>query len=139
LGNQRDKVEMTIAKRAEEQLRSRSARVTLSPGAELIAIAVSAARNVGDAEPATVWVMRTLSHARVAVGGGENKNRELSYTNVVRELQRLGTWQREPKTFTIPVRADHARHDGVAVIVQSREHGPVLGAAFAQLRNAQAR
>ena len=79
-------------------------------------------------------MMRTLSQARIAVTGGENNNRELVYTNVVRDMTRVGTWDGGSKSFTLPMRAERGRHDGVAVILQSREHGPVLGAALAQLQ-----
>jgi hypothetical protein len=131
LGNQRDKVLAEVAARAAQ---SQLARVTLSPGPDAVSVVIAAGRTASPRDAATVWVMRTLSQARVMVGGGENKDRELVYTNVVRDLQRLGSWEGEAKTFTVPIRADRGRHDGIAVIVQSREHGPVLAAAHAPLR-----
>ena len=44
---------------------------------------------------ATIWVMRTLAQGAVNVEQGENRNHQLTYTNVVRDLKRAGEWNGE--------------------------------------------
>jgi hypothetical protein len=133
VGNQRDKVMAAIAARAAQDS-SHVVVVGITPAVGHVTISIPAAPNlIAAREPATIWLMRTLSHARVTVGGGENNTRELTYTNVVRELERLGVWDGGAKDITLPIRAEAGKQDGIAVIVQRKEYGPVLGAAFAQL------
>ena len=78
--------------------------------------------------------MHTLSHAKVAIGGGENNTRELVYANVVREMQRFGDWDGGEKNFTIPMRAEPGKQDGIAIVLQRADYGPVIGAALVALR-----
>jgi hypothetical protein len=134
VGNQRDKVVAAIAGRAAQDARLGTVRVAITPGPNHVTIDIAPrARDTVPGPDAAIWVMRTLSRAKVTVGGGENNKRELVYSNVVRDLTRLGAWDGEARRITLPMRAEHGRHDGVAVILQSREHGPVLGVAIAQL------
>jgi hypothetical protein len=134
VGNQRSKVISAIASRASQDARLSMVRVEVAPAQNHITIEIGARPEGAPREPdATIWMMRTLSRARVTVAAGENSNRELVYANVVRDMTRIGAWDGEAKTFTLPMRAERGRHDGVAVILQSREHGPVLGAALALL------
>jgi hypothetical protein len=133
LGNQRDKVMAAIAARSQDP--SQYLIVGILPAAGHVTISIPAASAlIRSPEPdATIWLMRTLGQARVTVGGGENNTRELIYTNVVREVERLGSWDGGAKDITLPIRAEPGKQDGVAIIVQRRQYGPVLGAAFAQL------
>jgi hypothetical protein len=93
-----------------------------------IDISGAAPEGVTDESAAMIWVMRVLSHAEVAVEGGENKDRMLAYTNVVRDIRQGGTWSGGEKTVHIPLILDASTHDGVAVIVQGRGHGQVFAA-----------
>jgi hypothetical protein len=133
VGNQRDKVMAAIGRAAQNSSPALAVGIVRAAGHVTIAIpAVSGL--VSAREPATIWLMRTVNHARVTVGGGENNTRELTYTNVVRELERLGSWDGGAKDITLPLRAEPGKQDGIAVVVQRHEYGPVLGAAFAQLQ-----
>jgi hypothetical protein len=82
---------------------------------------------------ATIWVMRTLMQGVVNVGGGENRNHMLTYTNVVRDLQRAGEWTGDAMKIDLPLNLANTKHDGIAVILQARDYGPVLGAALLQI------
>ncbi|HYD06694.1 MAG TPA: DUF1223 domain-containing protein [Reyranella sp.] len=58
---------------------------------------------------------------------GENKGRRLDNFNVVRRLETLGRWQGAETHWTVA--ADRFEPEqGLAVIVQQPDHGPVLGA-----------
>ena len=57
-------------------------------------------------------------------GGGENAGATLSDIDVVRSVTRLGTWQGQPRGFTLPRPAGQR----VAVLVQAAD-GTILGAA----------
>lgn len=95
-----------------------------------IDISGAAPEGVTDDSAAVIWIMRILSHAEVAVEGGENKDRTLAYTNVVRDIRQGGTWGGGEKTLHIPLSLDASAHDGVAAIVQGRGHGQVFAATL---------
>jgi hypothetical protein len=90
-----------------------------------------------------VWICPITSKAPVAIGRGENSGRTLTYTNVVRRWVKLGDWNGQAASFSVPV-TDLARAeiplteiDRLAVIVQSgvaAKPGLMLGAATANLR-----
>ncbi len=107
--------------------------IAITHGVNQVTVSI-AAGSPGNAEGATIWLMHTLGHARVAVGGGENNKQDLAYVNVVRELQRIGIWDGGEKVFTIPMRAVAGKQDSVAIVLQRAEHGRVIGAALADLR-----
>jgi hypothetical protein len=80
---------------------------------------------------ATIWLLRFAPHETVAVRGGENRGRTLSYRNVVREEQTLGVWSGEATDIWIcsPPRGNDQRA-GFALVIQHNDTGPVLGAAL---------
>ena len=73
----------------------------------------------------------------ISVGRGENRGRELTYYNVVRNLVKVGDWNGKPESWTVSL--DSVAHDGVdgaAVLVQDGNRdkpGPMLGAAYTSL------
>lgn len=87
-----------------------------------------APEGVTEGSEAVIWLMRVLSHAEVVVGGGENKDRTLAYTNVVRDISQVGTWGGGERTFDVPLSLSAPTHDAVAVILQGRDHGKVFAA-----------
>jgi hypothetical protein len=65
----------------------------------------------------------------VAVKGGENKGKTLTYYNVVRELTPVGIWNGRPTTIRL-ARADIMRADeDLVVLIQESRSGPIIGAA----------
>ena len=132
VGNQRDRVMAALAARTNDGLGETSIPITIGAVSGRLEIAIPAARK--KAKPvATIWVMRTLNQGFVNVEQGENRNRLLTYTNVVRDLQRAGEWTGEAMKIDLPLNFAKAKQDGVAVILQARDYGPVLGAAILQL------
>jgi len=94
----------------------------------------------GSAAPpggASVWLAVYDERQETAVKRGENAGRELSNANVVRRLERIGTWtgQRVEIPMDFAGAAARGRY-ACAVIVQAGEHGPVLGAAKMRLSDA---
>ncbi len=79
---------------------------------------------------AAVWLARYDTERLTPVSRGENAGRTLRNTNVVRVLQRIGTWTGEPLELRLPasvLTAGEGGRDGCVVIVQEENLGPVLG------------
>jgi hypothetical protein len=80
--------------------------------------------------PATVWMFHLKNAATVAIGGGENDGRTMTYHNVVGDLKAVGQWKGEPLSIDLPRSAmEGLPHDNVVVVVQSGGYGKVVGAA----------
>ena len=128
VGNQRDQVLTAVAYRAAQPVNEQAAELTLGLGPGRIEVSIAPSR--AKTKPlATIWVMRTLALGAVNVKRGENKNRMLTYVNIVRDLQRAGEWTGEAMKIDLPIALGPARQDGVTVILQSHDYGEVLGAA----------
>ncbi len=80
-----------------------------------------------------IWLVPLLKARTVKVETGENGGRVAAYVNVVRGLQRLGTWTGQAMRVEVPVAAGSLLGaDGWVVLVQhSRDGraGRILGAA----------
>lgn len=104
--------------------------VTLTPSAG------GATVQIGDAPAglgkAGVQIMLAdfKSAADVAIRGGENGGKKVTYVHVVRELKSLGAWTGKAQTIAL-TKADLAKggSDGCAVFLQAGEGGPILGGA----------
>jgi len=82
-------------------------------------------------QPATVWLFHIKTQATVAIGGGENDGRTMTYHNVVGDLRAVGQWKGEPLKIELPRSAmEGLPHDAVAVVVQRGGYGHVVGAAM---------
>ncbi len=85
----------------------------------------------------TIWLVTYRKAAVVEIARGENKGREVTYTNIVRRLQPIGMWSGEPMTIEFPLGdLQHEDADGCAVLLQShtgRHIGPIVGAATVKL------
>lgn len=128
VGNKRHEVLSAITRhyaqrRAEEPIQL---NVDFNGGDLTIGISGDAAPEA----PATVWVMPVLGYAEVTVEGGENADRILAYTNVVRDIRRAGSWSGGNATMRLPLPPDRDAYDRVAVVLQSGEYGEILAAAL---------
>jgi len=73
-------------------------------------------------------LLAAYDHRRDAdVAKGENAGRRLTYTNVVRKIVPVGTWNGTAQTLDLPW--DKAWGEKCVVIVQNLESGAILGAA----------
>ena len=60
------------------------------------------------------------------VNSGENSGRKLDNFNIVRRFEIVGRWNGAASTWTVP--ADRFKPgQGIAVLVQRADHGPMLG------------
>ncbi len=83
---------------------------------------------------ATIWLAIFDESHDTQVKRGENEGRTIHNVNVVRRLERLGTWM--GKRLEIPLNLDGAAARGsfgCAVLVQQGRHGPVMGAGLMRL------
>jgi hypothetical protein len=84
----------------------------------------------GTGGPAQLIVMRVMHSRTVAIGRGENSGESVTYTNVVRALDKIGEWDGAPKSFDLPkLEADG---EGYVVLLQKGTldyPGAILAAA----------
>jgi hypothetical protein len=101
-------------------------------------INVSVAANKGPAtKHGEVWICSVSKSVPISIGRGENRGKEITYHNVVRNLLKVGDWNGTAGSWTVPL--ENISREGVdaaVVYVQdgSRENpGLMLGAAFTSL------
>jgi hypothetical protein len=135
VGNQRERVLAALSSRGGDSAADFVIPVSLRTVAGRVEIAIPAVKSKAKLA-ATIWVMRTLGQGSVNVEEGENRNHMLTYTNVVRDLQRAGEWNGDAMKIDLPVNTAKVKHDRIAVVLQARDFGPVLGAAILQLPQA---
>jgi hypothetical protein len=81
-----------------------------------------------------VLLVGYLPQAVSKVTRGENAGRELHEFNVVRSIRKLGSWQGAGESFSVPLKTLTGDATAVAVLVQQRDQGPIIGAASQVLR-----
>jgi hypothetical protein len=110
--------------------RAMGASMTISEADGMVVVDLGAAS--GDiGHGAGVWLLRVSRSKTIAVGRGENGGRQLTYTNVVRSIVRMGQWTGPASRFEMPTpeaRTDDA--DGYVVIVQ-KAWGDMIGPILA--------
>ncbi|MBK8159681.1 MAG: DUF1223 domain-containing protein [Rhodospirillaceae bacterium] len=81
--------------------------------------------------PASLWLVTYVYEDATAIGGGENRGRNLITTNVVRSLRKVGTWDGRPDDRIISLTDAEiaAKPDACAIIANEAEFGPVVAAA----------
>lgn len=140
LGSDQDAIERAIAQtRRNATPLTLPVTVTVTDGKVSVNVpAASAGHRSGE-----VWLCPVTGNVAVEIGRGENRGRKVTYTNVVRRWVKLGDWNGQAASFSLPVAklvdGDGALKDidKVAVIVQSgaaAKPGLMLGAATANLR-----
>jgi len=107
-----------------------------------VPIAISVQNNavvvaLGALQPAAacdVLLVGYLPEAVSKVTRGENAGHELHEFNIVRSIRKLGSWQGAGETFSVPLTALTPDATAVAVLVQQRDQGSIVGAASRVLR-----
>jgi hypothetical protein len=139
LGSDKAAIDQAIAqtRRADAPL---TLPVKLAVAGGKATVAIPAAENAhGGGE---VWLFPVTDKAEVEIGRGENRGRTVTYTNVVRRWVKLGNWNGQAESFSMPLaelpNANFSMKDidRLAVIVQSgaaTTPGLMLGAATADL------
>jgi hypothetical protein len=84
-----------------------------------------------------VWICSVSKAVPIEIKRGENRGRELTYYNVVRNVLKVGDWNGSPGNWSVPL--ENISREGVdaaAVYVQDGNRdkpGPMLGAAYTSL------
>ncbi len=121
-----------IAKRRERR-RWLPVRIERS-GDDGLLVEVAAGESNG---PSDIWYIVYEKHRRTEVDAGENAGRTLTNHNVVRTLRNLGPWNGQAMQLELPQPDGSVQAPlGVAVLVQTRSMGLVLGAARMEIRGA---
>jgi hypothetical protein len=92
--------------------------------------------DVGDKQgehPSDVVLVTFLRHAVSDVGRGENAGKSLEEFNIVRSIRALGVWKGATENYKVSVSSLPSDATDVAVLVQSRGTGPIVGAAAQSL------
>ena len=106
--------------------------VTIDRKASLVRI------GAGDAplEGATVWLVVFDRQHSSDIARGENAGQTLSYFNVVRDFRKIGSWTGAALEIPLDLAAASG-NDSCAVLLQTGENGPMLGAARMDLRDGE--
>jgi hypothetical protein len=125
VGNDRDVVQEAISVHGK----TLSCVITLADRDGKIGIDVAPKANASGA--ATLWLLRVLRTANVAIGRGENKGRSVTYTNVVREAIPVGEWSGGAAHFDA-TRPKLGEGEGFVALLQTgtaAKPGAILAAA----------
>jgi hypothetical protein len=114
-----------------------SVPVSMKLAGEQITVSVAASNKGPVATHGEVWICSISKAVPIAIGRGENRGRELTYYNVVRNVLKVGDWNGSAGNWTVPLEnISREGIDAAAVFIQdgSRERpGPMLGAAYTSL------
>jgi hypothetical protein len=135
IGSDRGRIDGAIdtTKKAEGVM---SVPVSMSVAGKQINVSVAASAK-GPVRHGEVWICSVSKAVPIAIGRGENRGREITYHNVVRNLLKVGDWNGSAGSWTVPL--ENISREGVdaaVVYVQdgNRDNpGPMLGAAFTSL------
>jgi hypothetical protein len=114
-----------------------SVPVTMTQAGKQITVSVAASGNGPAAMHGEVWICSVSKAVPISIGRGENRGREITYYNVVRNLLKVGDWNGSAGSWTVPL--ENISRDGVdaaVVYVQDGNRdkpGPMLGAAYTSL------
>jgi hypothetical protein len=114
-----------------------SVPVSMSVTGRQINVSVAASNRGPAAMHGEVWICSISKAVPISIGRGENRGREITYHNVVRNVLKVGDWNGSPGTWTVPL--ENISREGVdaaAVYVQDGNRdkpGPMLGAAYTLL------
>jgi hypothetical protein len=114
-----------------------SVPVTMTLSGKQINVSVAASSRGPAVMHGEVWICSISKAIAISIGRGENRGREITYHNVVRNLLKVGDWNGSSGSWTVPL--ENISREGVdaaAVYVQDGNRdkpGPMLGAAYTSL------
>jgi hypothetical protein len=115
-----------------------SVPVTMTLSGKQINVSVAASGKGPSAMHGEVWICSVTREIPISIGRGENRGREITYHNVVRNLLKVGDWNGSSGSWTVPLE-NISHDDGVdAAVVYLQDGnrdrpGPMLGAAYTSL------
>jgi hypothetical protein len=83
--------------------------------------------------PSDVVLVSFLHHASSKPGRGENAGKTLEEYNIVRSIRKLGEWKGNAENYKVSASSLPSDATDVAVLVQSKGTGPIVGAAAQSL------
>ena len=99
---------------------------------------IEVAAAAGKSKEAQVWLVPILSAASVAIGRGENAGATVTYTNIARDLRKLGDWKGEAAQIQRIRRrypqAGRRRRRHPLAGERDGLPGPILGATIVKLK-----
>jgi hypothetical protein len=114
-----------------------SVPVSMTLTGKQINVSVAASTKGSAATHGEIWIGSISKAVPIAIGRGENRGREVTYYNVVRNLLKVGDWNGSSGNWTVPL--ENISREGVdaaVVYIQdgSRDRpGLMLGAAYTSL------
>jgi len=114
-----------------------SVPVSMALAGKQITVSVAGSNKSPAAMHGEVWICSIAKEVSIAIGRGENRGREVTYHNVVRNLLKVGDWNGSAGNWTVPL--ENISREGVdaaAVYLQDGNRdkpGPMLGAAYTSL------
>ena len=137
IGSDRARIESAIedTKKADGVM---SVPISMALAGKQINISVAASGKGAAAAHGEVWICSISKAVPIAIGRGENRGREITYHNVVRNLLKVGDWNGASDSWTVPLENIYREGvDAAVVYVQDGNRdkpGPMLGAAYTSLR-----
>jgi hypothetical protein len=114
-----------------------SVPVSMGISGKQITVTVAASNKGPAAVHGEIWICSISKAVPISIGRGENRGRDLTYYNVVRNVLKVGDWNGSAGSWTVPLEnISREGIDAAAVFIQdgSRERpGPMLGAAYTAL------
>ncbi len=114
-----------------------ASRVALSAklSGDNLVIHIGNAHAGNSAKSANVILALVQDRGRVNIKRGENSGRQISYHNVVRDLQQIGSWHGKGKTLRLAgSKFKNSCCESVVVMLQQTQGGPILAAAQLRIR-----
>jgi hypothetical protein len=135
LGSDKSAIETALAKSRKYGAMSLSG-LTITVADGRMNVSVPEEKDVSAS--AEAWLCGLFRSATIAIGRGENKGRTVTYRNVARRWVKLGDWNGQAKSWTVPVQTIAGEGiDEAAVFVQSgnaEKPRTILGATLAALK-----
>ena len=114
-----------------------SVPVSMTLAGKQITVSVAASNKGPAAMHGEIWICSISKAVPISIGRGENRGREVTYYNVVRNVLKVGDWNGSAGSWTVPLEnISREGIDAAAVYIQdgSRDRpGPMLGAAYTSL------
>ena len=136
IGSDADRIEGAISETTKGT--EMTVPVSMTVSGKHVNVSVAASTNAPDTAHGEVWICSVSKSVPITVGRGENRGKQLTYYNVVRNWLKVGDWTGNAANWTVPL--ENISRDGVdaaVVYVQdgTREKpGAMRGAAFTSLQ-----
>lgn len=131
IGSRRQVARQMVARmRADMAARKQAAPdINFASSGKMINLRIGALMT-GGGPVATIWVIGYDHEKTVAIASGELKGQVRKYHNVVQAIKRIGSWMGKDTRLTLsPQDIGDRDYDGYALLLQTRETGPIIAAA----------